>query len=140
MVADAAGLHALLAEVLEQIAVAALGGADVVQHGFEAFGGMLFEGAVIAFCQSEAFHIHPWGGEDDLGFGGLGFVVDDFQGVHVVKHVRHFLFGEVQPPGHGAFGDGDKVGEESAVHAQHERQEVGVAFVLRHLESVDVVA
>ena len=111
-----------------------------MQHGFEAFGGMLFEGVVVAFCQCEAFHIHPRGSEDDLGFGSLGFVVDDFQGVHVVKHVRYFLLGEVQPPCHGALGDGNEVGEESAVHAKHERQEVGIASVLRQLEPVDVVA
>jgi len=67
VVALAAGLLCLFAEIVEEGGAAALVGADVVEHGFEPLGGLLLEGVVVAFGKGKLLNVDAWSGEDDLG-------------------------------------------------------------------------
>lgn len=129
-VAMPTGLRGLFAKVLQEGDAATGLGCDIVYNGFETLKGLLFEEGIVALGEGQMLNIDAGGGENDLRFGRFGLVVDDFQCVHVMEHMGDLLFAKVEPASQGTFGDRGEVGEESAVHAEHKGEQVGVARLL----------
>ena len=128
------------AEVLQEGYAAAFFTIKIVEHGFETLGGLLLNEVVFALSKGQPVHVDSGSGEDDLWLGGLGFVLDDFEGIHVVEHVDDLLLVKEQPASQGPLRDGHEVGKEPPIHSQHEGKKIGITGLLRYLEAVNLVA